>query len=170
MNNLVKTAIFSTVTLAVAPALANDEPVLYRSESLNIPHGVVLDDRGLQFYQDIRLEEQDDGSFAIAAAEEGVLAMVDSAEATVSDDGDSVDVAVQGNLSTPCDALMEPMVTRDGDLFGIVLAQKNTLAENEACVQTLDPFETTVTLDVSDMGAGDYTVNVNNEAETGFTL
>lgn len=169
MNNFVKSAILSSAALVAMPILANDEPVVYSSQNLTIPHGVVVGNDGWTFYQDIRLEEQEDGTFVIAAAEDGVLAMVDSAEATVSEDGDSVDVAVQGTLSTPCDALMEPMVTREGDVFGVVLAQRDTLAENEACAQVTEPFETTVTLDVSDVEAGDYTVNVNGEEAT-FTL
>lgn len=169
MNNLVKSAIISSATLIAMPVLANDEPVVYSSQTLTIPHGVVVGNDGWQFFQDIQLQEQEDGSFVIAAAEDGVLALVDSAEATVSDDGDSVDVLVEGNLSTPCDALMEPMVTREGDVFGIVLAQRDTLAENEACTQVLEPFETTVTLDVSDVEAGDYTANVNG-VEAAFTL
>lgn len=169
MNKFVKSAVLSAASAVMMPALANDEPVVYSAQTLTIPHGVVVGNDGWQFYQDIRLEEQEDGTFAIAAAEDGVLALIDSVEATVSNDGDSVDVAVQGNLSTPCDALMEPMVTREGDVFGVVLAQRDTLAENEACTQVLEPFETTVTLDVSDVEAGDYTVNVNGE-EAAFTL
>lgn len=146
-----------------------EEPVVFREQTLHIPHGLVVADSGLQFFQDIRLLEQEDGSLVVDSASEGVLAGIDAVDVVEGDGEGTMDVVVQGNLSTPCDSLRDPMIQREGTLFGIVLAQENTKEENEVCAQVLDPFETVVTLDVSELEPGDYTVNVNGE-EAGFTL
>ena len=176
MKKVLSIACLSAMAVT-AQASDNDEPVVYRDQVLSVPHGVVVNDDGsLSFYRDIRLEAQADGSFVLDAENlrEGNLAMIDSVNATVNRDDDdtpgddsTVSVAVAGNLSIPCVSLMDPMVERDGNTFGVILAESEPPIAS--CIQVLEPFETTVTLQAGDLEPGDYTVNVNG-TEASFTL
>lgn len=79
-----------------------------------------------------------------------------------------VTLTVSGNKSVPCVALQSPAIFREESSFTVVLAE-TSLGPAETCIAVLDPFETSIPLDVSGLTAGSYTVTVNG-VETSFQL
>ena len=79
-----------------------------------------------------------------------------------------VSLFVTGNKSVPCVNLQTPAIFRDGSSFTIALAE-TSLGPAESCIAVLDPFETTIPLDITGLNSGTYTVNVNG-VESSFSL
>ncbi|MGH2541439.1 MAG: hypothetical protein ACRDIB_01495 [Ardenticatenaceae bacterium] len=74
---------------------------------------------------------------------------------------------VRGNLPDTCTQLGEPEQMRDDNTFTVTLP---TLREaGISCAEALTPFETTIPLDVADLPAGEYIVDVNGVTGS-FTL
>jgi len=68
----------------------------------------------------------------------------------------------------PCTKLLEPAVFVESGGFTIALAESK-LGIAETCIAVIDPFETSIVLDISDLASGSYFVSVNGVAGE-FTL
>lgn len=74
---------------------------------------------------------------------------------------------VTGNLSDPCVTLVGSASSREGNVFTVSL---EAVRDEEAiCGSVLVPFEESVSLDILDLPAGEYTV-IAGETSTTFTL
>ncbi len=67
-------------------------------------------------------------------------------------------VVAQGYLPDPCTEIGPIMQERIGNNFYITI---NTYPSQEICICLITPFTRTISLDVHDLPAGQYTVNVN---------
>jgi hypothetical protein len=63
-----------------------------------------------------------------------------------------------------CDILNEPDVTQKGQIFQITLTRNEMI--QRPCTDVLVPFEKTIDLDVTDIPAGEYTIEVNGVSQT----
>ena len=79
-----------------------------------------------------------------------------------------VSATVSGNKSVPCVNLLPAAVSRKDSVFTVVMAE-TVLGPAETCIAVLEPFETSVSLDVLGLSAGTYTVIVNGVSAE-FTL
>jgi len=148
---------------------AQAEVPVYKDQELFIPGGVVVSNSGREYYGDIRLVANTDGSFSLADARQRNLAYVNDIAVDILESNPvQVIVAVEGDLSVPCVNLEQPGVYRDDDTFHIVLAE-TPIDPLALCAQVLVSYEVEIELDVSGLDAGEYIVNVNGE-ETTFTL
>lgn len=154
-------------TLLACQAMAQSSAV-YMDDAINISLGAVVTEGDVTAYRDIRLVNEGNGLFRLAAAEPAEVATIDSIAVSEFIDADrrSIEVVVEGHKSVPCVEVLEPMVNQVDDTFHVVLAESEQMG---VCAQVLTPFETSFTLDVSDLGVGTYTVNVNG-VEEDFTL
>lgn len=142
---------------------------VYKDQELFIPGGVVVSNSGREYYGDIRLAANSDGTFSLADARPRNLAYVNAIAVDILESNPvQVIVTVEGDLSVPCVNLEQPGVYREGDTFHIVLAE-TPLDPLALCAQVLVEYEVEVELGVSGLDAGEYAVNVNGEAAT-FTL
>ena len=155
--------------LAVAPLFLQAEPAVYHDGQITIPEGAVIMGEDNSYFTDITLGLGADGKFQVTGATSNSLVFVDNVDVSVLGPLPvQVSLAVSGNLSVPCVELLNPAVSREGNTFTVVLAESN-LGPAESCIAVLEPFETTVDLDVAGLPAGDYTVEVNG-VSTEFTL
>ena len=68
-----------------------------------------------------------------------------------------IQVVLRGNLANPCLKIDEPEVDLEGTTFHIAL---KTVSTAEACIQMLEPFEKKIPIEVGDLPAGVYTIDV----------
>lgn len=149
------------------PALA--DPAIYTNGTMTIPEGAVVSPEGNAYFTDIALEQDAEGHLAITSATSNSLVYVDAIDVQVMESFPlQVNVAVDGNLSVPCVELLSPAVSYADNTFTVVLAESN-LGPAETCITMLEPFSTTVPLDLFGLEAGTYTVTVNG-VEGEFTL
>lgn len=78
-------------------------------------------------------------------------------------------VVAKGNLANGCLALAAPQQLRDGNIFYITLGMVDTSSDDQVCTQALVPFEERIDLEVNNLPAGVYIVNVNGQ-EVSFEL
>ena len=167
MTNLSKFLFLTGI--AAAGQLASAQPATYENFVLSIPQGAALVDGEPTYYSDIRLESTIEGNFALTAADKNNLVTVDSVVANVAESLPvQVSLTVAGAKSIPCVDLQPAAIFRNGFAFTVVLAE-TLLGPAESCIFIIDPFETTITLDVEGLDAGTYTVNVNG-VEASFEL
>lgn len=76
-------------------------------------------------------------------------------------------VLVGGNLPDGCTQLAGSEMERQDNTFEITLLAERP--DEQACTEALVPFQETIPLEVTNLPAGEYTVNVNGKTET-FTL
>ncbi|MBA7498083.1 hypothetical protein ES704_00817 [subsurface metagenome] len=69
-----------------------------------------------------------------------------------------VQVIASGNLPDPCTEISEVLQEREGDTFFITI---KTYRPPGFCIQVLAPFEEIIPLEVYELPAGTYTVDVN---------
>jgi hypothetical protein len=74
---------------------------------------------------------------------------------------------VSGNLPDGCTQLTGSEVERQDNTFEITLLAERPA--EQACTEALVPFQETIPLEVTNLPAGEYTVNVNGKTQT-FTL
>lgn len=72
-------------------------------------------------------------------------------------------VRATGYLSDGCSVLQEPVSFRDGNVFYVNL---DVHREGEVCTQALVPYEIAIPLQVVNLPAGVYIVNVNGQEKT----
>lgn len=163
-----KKALTGTLLLVTAFALQAD-PAVYRDGQLTIPEGAVVSESGNAYFTDITLGLDADGNFTITGADTNQLVHVGDVEALVMESFPvQVSLAVSGTLSVPCKELLPPAIAMKGNTFNVVLAESN-LGPAESCITIVEPFDTTIPLDVEGLPAGTYEVDVNGVSAT-FTL
>ena len=132
----------------VGSQLVLAQPALYKDEVLTIPQGAVVDGSETTYFENIQLQTNDQGNFVLIAADPRALVAVDSVEAMVVESlSVQVSVAVSGNKSVPCVDLLTPLVAYADNSFVVTLAE-SALGPAETCITVLEPFETSVALDV----------------------
>ncbi|HSB66191.1 MAG TPA: hypothetical protein VLD65_06405, partial [Anaerolineales bacterium] len=95
-------------------------------------------------------------------------AQVTSVEIQVSEAGKSqVNAIVRGNLTESCASLNTPQVNYASGTFQIKLMTQSP--NDRGCVQVITPFDQTIPLDVTELGAGSYNVIANGVSAV-FTL
>ncbi len=75
-------------------------------------------------------------------------------------------VVARGYLPDPCTEICEVSTEREGNAFLVAI---KTYRAPGACIQVIQPFEETISLDVYGLSAGTYTVDVNG-VKGSFTL
>ncbi|MEZ4736992.1 MAG: hypothetical protein R3E79_58675 [Caldilineaceae bacterium] len=78
-----------------------------------------------------------------------------------------VQVVVQGDLPDGCTEIDEGIVEQEGDRFDVTLTTQRPA--DALCTQVIMPYEYIIPLNVDELPAGEYTVDVNDVTET-FTL
>lgn len=153
----------------VGSQLVLAQPALYKDQVLTIPQGAMMDSTGTTYFESIQLQANDEGNFVLIAADPRGLATVESLEVMVMESLPlQVSVAVAGYTPTPCNELLTPAVFYEDNSFTVALAYSE-LGPAESCIAVIEPFETTVPLQVEGLTAGTYQVSVNGQ-QTEFTL
>lgn len=168
MNKI--TCVGMVLGVLLSAQLSGAQPAIYRDNALSIPAGALIREDGSTFYfADIVLEKDGEGNFHVAQANARSLVAVDLVEVQMTGDFPvEVSLLVEGTKSVPCVELEPAAVSREGHEFTVVLAETK-LGPDESCITVIDPFDTTIPLDVEGLEAGEYTVNVNG-VEVSFTL
>jgi hypothetical protein len=136
---------------------------------MTISEGAVITDGSNSYFRDITLAYDGNGGLIITGANSMPLVQVDSVDILVMESFPvQISAAVSGNLSVPCVQLLDPAVSFMGNTFIVVLAE-STSGPGESCIALIEPFETSIPLDVLDLPAGTYTVDVNGVVSD-FTL
>lgn len=158
-----------TITAMAITGSINAQPAIFSDGVLTVPQAAVLKEDGIDYYSDVQLLAGSDGRFEVLAAQQQPLVTVDDIVINVMESFPvQVSVTVSGNKSVPCVNLLEPAITRQNNSFVIALAE-STLGPAETCIAVIDPFETTIDLEVQGLAAGTYTVDVNG-VNAEFTL
>lgn len=147
---------------------AHGQSATFTDNVLTVPGVGVLEEERMQFYESVALQHEGDGLFRIIEAANRNLVSVDSIHVAVNAPAAQAVVTAEGYKSTPCVDLLWPAVNRSGDSFSVVLAEA-TLAADESCIAIADPYTRAVTLDLTGLTAGSYTVSVNGVGAE-FTL
>lgn len=93
------------------------------------------------------------------------LAAIDSAETLIRESFPiQVALLVRGDLPDGCTILDQRSQTRNGNAFSIELTTRRD--PNARCTEALVPFEEQFELDVLDLKAGTYTININGIVQT----
>jgi hypothetical protein len=159
-------AIASLIGLQVASA----QTAIYQDGMLTIPTIGVIEGTGATYYSNIQLQLEPDGDFKLmptslpnspVRVDSVVVSVMGSVQVQAS-------LLVSGSKSVPCVRLLEPAIARQDSTFIVVLAESQ-LGPAETCIAMIDPFETTIPLDISGLSAGTYSVEVN-DFKTSFTL
>ncbi|PCJ25566.1 MAG: hypothetical protein COA96_07015 [SAR86 cluster bacterium] len=167
MNRLLQYLI--VFSLSFASQALSAQPAIFKNSILNIPQGAAMINGEPTYYNDIQLLSDIEGNFTLVAAEQSNLVAVDSVVVSITGlFSVQVSLTVTGNKSVPCVDLQTPAIFRNDSVFKVALAE-TTLGSAETCIAVLDPFETTIVLDVQGLSSGDYTVNVNG-VEASFSL
>lgn len=133
---------------------------------LTVPHAAVLKTDGVDYFADIKLRADDDGRFELLEADPRSLVNVESIVVNVLESLPiQATVVVTGNKSLPCTKLLEPGIFMAEGSFTIALAESK-LGPAETCISVIDPFETSISLDVSKLMSGTYSVSVNGVSST----
>lgn len=157
------------LALVIVSPLASAQPATFESSVLSIPQGAAKVGDQVTYYNNIQLISDIEGNFTLVAAEQRTLVAVDSVTVNIAESLPvQVSLTVSGNKSVPCVDLQAPAIFSDETSFTVVLAE-TSLGPAETCIAVIDPFETTISLDVSGLEAGTYTVSVNG-VETSFSL
>src|SRR5690606_14886849 len=129
------TALAGALLLSQTAAAQNS--AIYRDNVITIPNGSVITEDGVAHFRDIRLVEQEDGSFRVAAAERGEIAQVDSVEVNALADG-QVEVSVKVAETSACVDLLEATTFYNHDIFTVVLAETPYTAEVDILILEFD--------------------------------
>lgn len=155
--------------LVTTPAMTQAQPAVYRDGLLELPQGIVVSEGNDQYFSDIRLHTEANGSLRIVSAQQRRLITLQELELNqLYGDEPQVELQIAGYKSMPCVALAPVSVRRIDNVFHVLIAEGDTdpLA---LCAQVLTPVDVTVELDVRDLPAGDYVALINNEPME-FTL
>ena len=155
--------------LAVISTTLSAAPAVFTKGEMVIPEGAVISGKSNAYYSDITLAMDELGSLIITGANKNSLVSVETVEVLIMESFPlQVSLSVSGFLSVPCVKLLSPAVSFADNQFTVVLAE-STLGPAETCIAVTEPFQHSIALDVANLSAGTYAVNVNGiEAE--FTL
>lgn len=166
---MLKRTLISIIFLACSSQIATAQPATFDNGILTIPQGAALSNGEPTFYNDIQLLSDTQGNFTLLAAQQSNLVAIDSVIVNIAESLPvQVSLTVTGHKSVPCVELQTPAIFRNESTFTVVLAE-TTLGPAESCIAVIDPFETNISLDVTGLESGDYSVNVNG-VETSFAL
>ena len=153
--------VFAAVISIAIGGSVNAEPAVFRNGEMTISEGVVISEGSTNYYSDIRLTYDGNGALIIAGADAMPKVLVETIDILIMESFPlQVSVAVNGIKSVPCTKLLTPAVSYADNTFTVVLAE-TVLGPAESCIAVTDPFETSVALNVLDLPAGTYTVDVN---------
>jgi hypothetical protein len=163
------------VTSLLSSAAAQAEVPVFVDNELHLDAVATMDESGNHYYRDVILHRDADGRFRVASAASRPLVSVRSVEAnlfaaTGIDTKVQASVTVTGLTSVACVVLEKPASTRVDKTFHVLLAE--TVMEPGAVCASLvanQPFELSLPLDIAQLPAGTYTVDVNGVTDT-FTL
>ena len=145
------------------------QPAMLRDNTLTIPQAASLDGDSPVYYANVQLNANSDGSLTAIGGEQQNLMAVDTVQIMLMESFPvQVSATVSGNKSVPCVNLLPAAVSRKDSVFTVVMAE-TVLGPAETCIAVLEPFETSVSLDVLGLSAGTYTVVVNGVSAE-FTL
>lgn len=159
--------------MLAAPAVMA-QPAVFEDGTLHIFRGAVVSSGSVAYYRDIQLDLNGDGDFTVTSADEQVLAEINTVGVLMEPSTDYADVVIDGWLSSSCKELDRPAVIMPNEeeeqrVIHIVLAESQ-LDAGELCVQVVEPFSTTVELDLIDLEGGAYIVEVNGEEQAPLML
>jgi len=161
---------FGLIFLLIISPVVMGQPATLQGNVLTIPQGAVIDSNNPTYFTDIRLNYKGNSTFTLVDAQAANLVFVDSVQIAILESFPvQINLTLKGNKSVPCVELLPPAISKQDNLFVIVLAETQ-LGTGESCITVIDPFETTFALDVSGLTAGTYTVRVNGQVEDKFTL
>jgi len=151
------TSVFTAASLS-----AQADPAIFRDGVMTIPAGATVSGNGGHYYTDIQLAMHADGSLSVAGATANSLVSIHTVDVQIMESLPlQVSLAISGNLSVPCVKLLDPAISYTDNTFTVLLAESN-LGPAESCIAVLEPFDTTVSLDVKGLAAGTtYNVDVN---------
>ncbi|MFT4860955.1 MAG: hypothetical protein ACI95C_000153 [Pseudohongiellaceae bacterium] len=159
----------SLIISLLALQIANAQTAIYQDGVLSVPNVAVIEASGAKYYSDVQLRLEPDGNFKLMTSQPHSLVAVDSVSVNITGAlAIQVSITVSGNKSVPCVRLLEPGIARNESSFVVALAE-STLGPAETCIAMIDPFETTISLNVSGLSAGTYNVDVNG-VKTSFEL
>lgn len=145
------------------------QPAILQDSTLTIPQAASLDGDRPAYYANVQLNANADGSLTVVGGEQQNLVTVDTVQIMIMESFPvQVSATVSGNKSVPCVNLLPAAVARKDNAFTVVMAE-TVLGPAETCIAVLEPFETSVSLDVLGLSAGTYTVSVNGVSAE-FTL
>ena len=159
--------------LLAAPAVMA-QPAVFDDGTLHIFRGAVVSSGSVAYYRDIKLDLNDDGDFTVSSADEQVLAEINTVGVLMEPSTDYAEVMIDGWLSSSCKELDRPAVIMPNEeeeerVIHIVLAESQ-LDSGELCVQVVEPFSTTVELDLIDLEGGAYIIEVNGDEQAPLML
>lgn len=147
--------------LYISGAVADEAPS-FQNNILKIPRVDTPEQVGK--YQNAEFELAPDGRWDLLQASEAKQAYVDEIEIKVLESFPvQVHVLVSGNLPTPCYQL-GPINKRYVDNRFEITVNTTLLHTLVACAQVLQPFQTTISLDVYGLPEGSYAVYVNDKS------
>ncbi|MGB4247582.1 MAG: hypothetical protein WBJ75_07675 [Pseudohongiellaceae bacterium] len=148
------------MALFLVQVTAFAEPALFVDNVLSIKEGIVVQGQDARYYSNIRLALTPNGDFqAIHAETKNLVHLDEISVAVIETDPVQVELAVEGYRSNPC-VDVDTIITQKGNTFYVVLTE-TPLQTLVACAQVIDPYQETIPLDVTDLPAGNYLVNVN---------
>jgi hypothetical protein len=161
--------LFAVPLSAVFVSQVLAQPALLRDNTLTIHQAASLDGDSPVYYANVQLSANADGSLTVVGGEQQNLVTVDTVQIMIMESMPvQVSAAVSGNKSVPCVNLLPAAVSRKDSVFTVVMAE-TVLGPAESCIAVLEPFETSISLDVLGLAAGTYTVIVNGVSAE-FTL
>lgn len=159
----------------VLGSIAQAAVPVFQDGTLHLDAVATLGPDGNHYYRDVQLRREADGTLKVAAAEPRPLVEIQKVEAVLIaaaglDTEIQASVHIKGITSVACVALEEPAQTRVGNTFNVVVAE-TVMEPGAVCASLLpnSPFDLSLPLDVAQLPAGNYTVEVNGVTDT-FTL
>lgn len=141
-------------------AVAEEAPV-FDNGLLHIPRVDTPEQVGQ--YKNAQFRQAPDGRWDLIHVSEAQRAYIEEIEIRILESFPvQVHVQVSGNLPTPCNEL-GPIHQRFTDNRFEIAINVTPLQTFAPCIQVLEPFETTIPLDVYGLSAGRYEVVVNGK-------
>ncbi|MEX0618334.1 MAG: hypothetical protein WDZ76_04020 [Pseudohongiellaceae bacterium] len=145
---------------------AQDTPV-YRGGQAELP--AVIDAENNILYRDVILEDNGDGNLAITGGVEADLTEIEDVEVNVSDDFPViVTLTIAAVFPDACRNATVHQQRIEEEIF--VLIANEEPPEGIACAQVLTEGVIVVTVNTTNLAAGEYTVWVNDQEAVSFTL
>lgn len=169
MRNALLTSLVLACMLASGLPSAQAQPAIYRAGMLEVPYGIVVEDGNDQYYRNIRLRTEPDGSLRIQRAHARRLITLQELELDqLYGPEPAVELQIKGYKSMPCVGLEPVAVRRVDNVFHVLIAESSP-DPLVLCAQVLTEVDVNVDLDVTGLPAGDYVALINNEPME-FTL
>jgi len=147
--------------LHISNSVAEDAP-RFDNGILTIPRVDTPEQIGQ--YQNVQFKLSAEGHWELLAATPAFQALIDDITIQILESFPvQIHVQVSGNLPTPCREL-GPIHQRFSDNFFEIAIHVTQLQTFVACAQVLEPFQTTIPLDVYGLPQGRYQVRVNDKS------